>query len=58
MVAPDVTLDLSDHLVISLTPCDESALACDLPGHVLVAAIVEPDPFSYLGTNLGERLEI
>jgi SARP family transcriptional regulator, regulator of embCAB operon len=58
MIAPDVALDLGDHLVICFTPCDEPALAFDLPGHVVVAAIVEADPFSYLGTNLGERLEI
>ena len=58
MIAPDVVLDPSDHLVISLTPCDEPALAFDLPGHLLVAAIVEAGPFSYVGRNLGERLEI
>ncbi len=57
MIAPDVALDLSDHLVVRLTPCDEPALAFDLPGHVRVAAIVEADPFPYLGSNLGERLE-
>src|SRR5437764_9078983 len=48
MVASDVTLDLSDHLVIALSPCDEAALAFDLPGHDVVAAIVEAGPFSYL----------
>jgi DNA-binding SARP family transcriptional activator len=57
MIAPDVALDPSDHLVVSLAPCDEAAFAFDLPGHVLVAAIVEAGPFSYLGSNLGERLE-
>jgi hypothetical protein len=30
-----VALDLSDHLVICLAPCDEAALAFDLPGHDL-----------------------
>ncbi len=57
MIAPDVALDPSDHLVIGLVPCDEAAFTFDLPGHVLVAAIVEAGPFSYLGSNLGERLE-
>jgi SARP family transcriptional regulator, regulator of embCAB operon len=57
MIAPDVALDLSDHLIVCLASCDEAALAFDLPGHVLVAAIVEAGPFSYLGNNLGERLE-
>jgi SARP family transcriptional regulator, regulator of embCAB operon len=58
MIAPDVALDLSDHLILRLAPCDEPALAFDLPGHVLVARIVEAVPFSYLGSNLEERLEI
>lgn len=57
MIAPDVTLDLSDHLVVCLASCDEAALALDLPGHVLVSAIVEAGPFTYVGSNLGERLE-
>jgi pentatricopeptide repeat protein len=58
VIASDVALDLSDHFVICLAPCDEAALAFDLPGHVFVAAIVEADPFSYLGSKVGERLEI
>jgi DNA-binding SARP family transcriptional activator len=57
MIAADVVLDLSDHLVVCFTPCDEAALAFDLPGHV-VAAIVEAGPFSYLDRNLGGRLEV
>jgi SARP family transcriptional regulator, regulator of embCAB operon len=57
MVVPDVALNLSDHLVVCLAPCDEAAFAFDLPGHVVVAAIVEAGPFSYLGSNIGERLE-
>ena len=57
MIAPDVGLDLGDHLAICLAPCDEAALAFDLPGHDVVAAIVQAGPFSYLGSNLGERLE-
>jgi hypothetical protein len=52
-----VALNLSDHLVVCLAPCDEAAFAFDLPGHLVVAAIVEAGPFSYLGSNLGERLE-
>ena len=58
MIRPDVALKLSDHLIVCLTPCDEAAFAFDLPGHVVVAAIVEAVPFSYLATNLGERLEM
>ena len=57
MIVPEVALDLIDHLVICFGPGDEPALAFDLPGHVLVAAIVEAAPFSYLGSNLGKRLE-
>ena len=57
MIAPDVALNPGDHLVVRLAPCDEAALAFDLPGHVVVAAIVEAGRFSYLASNLGERLE-
>jgi pentatricopeptide repeat protein len=57
MIGPDVALDLIDHIIVRLAPCDEAALAFDLPGHVLVAAIVEAGPFSYLDSNLGERLK-
>jgi SARP family transcriptional regulator, regulator of embCAB operon len=57
MIAPDMALDPSDHLIVCLAPCDETTFAFDLPGHLLVAAIVEAGPFSYLATNLGERLE-
>jgi SARP family transcriptional regulator, regulator of embCAB operon len=57
MIAPDVVLDPSDHLVICVRPRDKAALAFDLPGHVLVSAIVETGAFPYLGSNLGERLE-
>jgi len=53
MIAPDVALDLIDDLVIGLASGDEPALAFDLPGHLVVAAIVEAGPFSYLGSNLG-----
>jgi hypothetical protein len=52
-----VALDLRYHVVVRLAPCDEAALTFALPGHVVVAAIVEAGPFSYLGSNLGERLE-
>ena len=58
MIAPDVVLNLSDHLVVCIAPGDETTFTFDLPGHLLVAAIVENGPFSYLGSNLGERLEI
>lgn len=58
MIAPDVVLDLSNDLVVSLAPSDETTFAFDLPGHLVVAAIVETGPFSYLGSNLVERLEI
>jgi DNA-binding SARP family transcriptional activator len=57
MIAPDVALNPSDHLVVCLAPCDEATFAFDLPGHLVVAAIVEAGPFSYLASNLGERLE-
>lgn len=57
MIAADVAPNPLNHLVIRLAPCDKSALTCDLPGHVVIAAIVEAGPFSYLGSNLGERLE-
>lgn len=57
VIVPDVALNLSDHLVVCRAPCDEAAFAFDLPGHLVVAAIVEAGPFSYLGSNLGERLD-
>ena len=57
MIVPDVLLDSGDDLVVGLAPGGEPAFAFDLPGHVVVAAIVEADRFSYLGSNLGERLE-
>jgi SARP family transcriptional regulator, regulator of embCAB operon len=57
MIGPDMALDPGDHLIVGLAPCDEPALAFDLPGHDGVAAIVEAGPFSYLGSNLGGRLE-
>jgi hypothetical protein len=57
MIAPDMALDLSDHLVVSPAPGDETTFAFDLPGHLLVAAIVKAEPFSYLDSNLGKRLE-
>jgi pentatricopeptide repeat protein len=52
-----VALDLSDHLVVCLAACDVAALTFDLPGHDVVAAIVEAGPFTYLASNLGESLE-
>jgi len=57
VIAADMAFDPLDDLVVRLAPCDEAALAFDLPGHVLDAAIVESGPFSYVGSNLGERLE-
>ena len=57
MIAPDVALDPSDYVVISLASGDESTLAFDLPGHLLVLAIVETGPFPYLASNRGEMLE-
>jgi SARP family transcriptional regulator, regulator of embCAB operon len=52
-----VALDPSDHLVVCLTPGDETTFAFDLPGHLVIAAIVHEGRFSYLASNLGERLE-
>jgi hypothetical protein len=52
-----VALNPSYHLVVCIAARDEATFAFDLPGHVVVAAIVEAGPFSYLGSNLGERLE-
>jgi DNA-binding SARP family transcriptional activator len=57
MSSPDVAFDPSDHLVVCLAPCDETTFAFDLPGHLVVAAIVEAGPFPYLASNLGETLE-
>ena len=57
MIAPDVALDPSHHLIVCLAPSDEATFAFDLPGHHVVAAIVEAGPFSYLDSNLGERLD-
>jgi SARP family transcriptional regulator, regulator of embCAB operon len=57
MIAPDVALNPSDHVVVCLAPCDETTFAFDLPGHLVVAAIVGTGRFSYLASNLGERLE-
>jgi hypothetical protein len=58
MIALKVALDLRYHVVVRLAPCDEAALTFALPGHVVVAAIVEAGPLSYLGSSLGERLEM
>jgi hypothetical protein len=56
MIAPDVALDPSDHLIVGVAACDEAALALDLPGHLVSVAIVEAGPFPYLANNVGERL--
>jgi DNA-binding SARP family transcriptional activator len=57
MIAPEVALDPTDHLIVCLATCDEAALTFDLSGHLVIAAIVGAGPFPYLGINLVERLE-
>jgi hypothetical protein len=49
-----VALDQVDHRVVGLGPCDEAALALDLPCHrdFVFQPIVGDDPFTYVAKTL------
>src|SRR5215218_3055305 len=58
MVAAEMLQREVDDLTLGLAADDLAALACDLPGHGLVArAIVGFRPFAYVGVKVGARLE-
>src|SRR4029079_18565931 len=58
MVAAEMLQREVDDLGLGLAADDLAALACDLPGHGLVArAIVGSRDFTYVGAKVGPRLE-